>query len=159
MQDTTDLVKSISVENMLRKRDAVVERLAEAKRLVDEADAIAIGAGLEAVSGHIGDRYSRNGMPIGSPDFIEAITKRVDAAGWKHLMNESGIRSLMDSKAREEWDNGVYECKTPPLTLANVTSTFTMLRDGRAELFERGVIECFRRLSWNYKTNRPHLPF
>jgi hypothetical protein len=151
-----ELVKSISVENMLRQRDAVIERITQAKALIDEADAIGAAAGLGTVSGHIGDKYGRSsGAPIGAPDFIESMRKRIDATGWNHLMKESGLRSLMDAKARDEWANGVHEFKTPELTAANVTSTFTMLRDGRGELFERGVIHCFRRLSWSYKTNQP----
>jgi len=151
-----ELVKSISVENMLRQRDAVIERLAEAKRLIDEADKIAADAGLGTVSGHIGDRYGRSsGAPMGAPDFVESITKRVDAHGWQHLMKESGILTLMDAKAREEWNKGVYEYTTPPLTIENVTSTFNMLYEGRGELFERGLINCFRGLSWDYKTNQP----
>lgn len=152
-----ELVKSISIENMLRQRDAAIERLTEAKRLIDEADSIAMGAGLGTVSGHIGDKYGRSGggAPIGAPDFVESITKRVDAHGWKHLMKESGLLTLMDAKAREEWNKGVYEYTTPPLTKTNVDSTFSMLYEGRGELFERGLINCFRGLSWDYKTNQP----
>ncbi|EML1601303.1 DUF4942 domain-containing protein [Burkholderia contaminans] len=154
-QATTDLVKSVSVENMLRQRDAVMERIAEAKRLIGEADEIASKAGFGAVSGYISDRYSHGGARFGHADFVEQMRKHVDASGWKHLMNESGIRTLMDAEARKQWDSSVYELKTPELTLANVTSTFTVLRDGREELFERGVIACFRGLSWDYKTNQP----
>lgn len=155
MGATTDLVKSISVENMLRQRDAVMERIAEAKRLIDEADVIAVAAGLGEVSSHIADRYSHSGARIGHADFVEQMRKRVDASGWKRLMDESGIRTLMDAEARKQWNSSVYDLKTPELTLGNVTSTFTVLRDGRAELFERGVIACFRGLSWDYKTNQP----
>ncbi|HDR9163670.1 TPA: DUF4942 domain-containing protein [Burkholderia vietnamiensis] len=151
----SELVKSISIENMLRQRDAIIERLTAAKNLIDEADTIAAGAGFGSISGQIGDRYSHNSPRIGSADFMDGMRKRIDASGWRHLMDESGLRTLMDAKARSEWDNGVQEFKTPELTLANVTSTFGMLYDGRAELFERGVIECFRRLSWHYKTNQP----
>jgi hypothetical protein len=151
-----ELVKSISIENMLRQRDAVIERLADAKRLIDEADKIADAAGLGTVSGHIGDRYGRSsGAPIGAPDFVESITKRVDAHGWQHLMKESGLMTLMDATAREEWNKGVYDFKTPGLTLENVNSTFGILYEGRGELFERGLIKCFRGLSWDYRTNQP----
>ncbi|MEX4004170.1 DUF4942 domain-containing protein [Paraburkholderia sp. EG285A] len=153
----SDIVKSLSIENMLRQRDAVIDRLSAAKRLIDKADEIGARAGLGAVSGHIGDKYthSRSGAPISAPDFIDSMTARIDAAGWGYLMKESGLRTLMDAKAREEWDKGVYEFRTPPLTLPNVTSTFEMLHAGRAELFDRGVIHCFKRLSWDYKTNLP----
>ena len=32
---------------------------------------------------------------------------------------------------------------------------WTTLHDSRVDMFEQGVIECFRRLSWDYKTNLP----
>lgn len=150
-----ELVKSISVENMLSQRDAIVERINEVQRLIAEADAIALNAGFGSVSERIGDRHSHHAPRVGSADFVDSMRKHVDAAGWKHLMNESGLRTLMDAQARKEWDSSVYDLKTPELTLSNVTSTFTVLRDGRAELFERGVIACFRGLSWDYKTNQP----
>jgi len=43
----------------------------------------------------------------------------------------------------------------PELTAANIEATFTELYGARADVFERGELECFRRLSWDYRTNQP----
>ncbi len=43
----------------------------------------------------------------------------------------------------------------PELTAANIEATFVQLYGARGDMFERGVIACFRRLSWDYKTNQP----
>ncbi|WP_321943969.1 DUF4942 domain-containing protein [Paraburkholderia tropica] len=153
----TELVKSVSVENLLRQRDAIIERIAQAKKLIDEAEAIGVSAGLESITRHIGDRYSHagSGAPISAADFVDSMSRRVDASAWAYLMRESGLRTFMDATARAEWDKGIHELKTPALNVQNVMSTFQMLHDSRGELFERGVIACFRSLSWRYKTNTP----
>jgi hypothetical protein len=78
-----------------------------------------------------------------------------DASAWQYLMHESGMRSLMDAKAREKWDRAIMDGDIPELNAANVRSTFTMLHDSRGEIFERGVISCFKNLAWHYKTNLP----
>lgn len=37
----------------------------------------------------------------------------------------------------------------------NIEATFTHLYGARGGMFERGVLACFRRLSWDYRTNQP----
>jgi hypothetical protein len=79
----------------------------------------------------------------------------VDAAEWQYLMHESSLRSLMDAKARADWDRSISEGEISELTDANIRSTFQMLHDARGDIFERGVIACFKSLAWSYKTNLP----
>ena len=79
----------------------------------------------------------------------------VDSAAWQYLMHESGLRSLMDAKARETWDKAIADGDIPELTGPNIRSTFKMLHDSRGDIFERGVIACFKGLAWDYKTNLP----
>ncbi|WP_106371964.1 DUF4942 domain-containing protein, partial [Escherichia coli] len=43
----------------------------------------------------------------------------------------------------------------PEICEANILSTFEQLHQDKDEVFERGVINVFRGLSWNYKTNSP----
>ncbi|EEC9977361.1 DUF4942 domain-containing protein, partial [Escherichia coli] len=43
----------------------------------------------------------------------------------------------------------------PEISEANILSTFEQLHQNKDEVFERGVINVFRGLSWNYKTNCP----
>ena len=43
----------------------------------------------------------------------------------------------------------------PEISEANILSTFEQLHQNIDEVFERGVINVFRGLSWNYKTNCP----
>lgn len=43
----------------------------------------------------------------------------------------------------------------PEISEANILSTFEQLHQNKDDVFERGVINLFRGLSWNYKTNCP----
>ena len=152
-------VKSVSIQNLLNQRDAVIERIGNAIALLHEAQNIADAAHLTQeyrgfaylLQGK--DHYMRTDLLDG--DALTGIRSRIDASAWDYLMSESGLLSLMDSKARADWRNKIEHCDTPELTRDNIRATFGMLHDTRGDMFERGVIECFRRLSWCYKTNRP----
>ncbi|WP_289472880.1 DUF4942 domain-containing protein, partial [Klebsiella pneumoniae] len=79
----------------------------------------------------------------------------IDTRGWDYLLSESALRTFMDAKAREQWNRQISEGDVPEFTVANIEATFAQLYGARGDMFERGVIECFRRLSWNYRTNQP----
>ncbi|ELZ8657404.1 DUF4942 domain-containing protein [Salmonella enterica] len=39
--------------------------------------------------------------------------------------------------------------------IANILSTFEQLHHNKQDVFERGIINVFKGLSWDYKTNNP----
>lgn len=43
----------------------------------------------------------------------------------------------------------------PVVSEANILSTFEQLHLNKIDVFERGVINVFKGLSWDYKTNSP----
>lgn len=172
-----ELVPSISVQNMVNQRAAVMQRIGQAVGLIREASEIAQAAhlGMPRIilstsygRGHFHERdlatsllhVQRDGSTFekeaaARDDVDKLIRVGVDSAAWQYLMHESGMRTLMDAKARDKWDCAIREGDIPELTAANIRSTFKMLHDSRGEIFERGVIACFKALSWSYKTNLP----
>lgn len=175
---TTDLVKSVSIENMVNQRAAVMERMNKAIELIREAAKIAgaahLGMPLVKLSTgygrsnndecNIAQSFLRNNSTDGSTwgndasddkRVADMLRKGVDSSSWQYLMHESGLRSLMDATARAKWDKAISEGDIPEFNAANIRSTFTMLHDSRGEMFERGVIACFKSLAWCYKTNLP----
>lgn len=70
-------------------------------------------------------------------------------------MNKSGMLSLMDAQARAEWHNSLEKEDIPAISESNILSTFEQLHKNKGEVFERGVINTFKSLSWDYKTNNP----
>lgn len=175
-QPIADLVPSVGIANMVNQRAAMMQRLEQACSLIQEAAEI-------AASGHLGmprmivsREFSRHGGECDiaaarlktdssgrtwdrerSPaeDLKRTLRLGIDCAAWQYLMSESGLRSLMDAGARAKWDESVRSGDVPEFTEANVRSTFGMLHDARGEMFERGVIACFKSLAWDYKTNLP----
>lgn len=156
-----ELVKSLSIANLLAQRDAVMERVEAAAKLLIEAETIAGRAGMLDVHSYRGfhrvlcgkDRYAE--VPLLSADNLAGIRARLDAGAWNRLMHESGLRTFLDFKAREQWDNQIDKLETPPLDLNNIASTFAGLYEQRDTMFERGVIEVFKTLSTGFQTNQP----
>lgn len=151
-------VKSVSIEALLMQREAILERIANAAAQLAEASALFSDGGL-AVS-----EYRKLSWVVGGDDYyrgnpllenVEPMRKRLDAAAWQYLMSESGMRTLMDHKARQEWDEKIHKADVPELTAENIKATFGMMHESRGDIFERGVINVFRGLSWCYKTNLP----
>ncbi len=154
-------VKSISIENLVNQRHAILERVAGAIGQLREAAQVSEASGISSALRYrgfehiLGGKDYYHGTGLLDEKALAGITKRLDASAWQHLLHESGIRTLMDAKARRDWDDKIDKTDVPELTLDNIRSTFGMLYDTRGEIFERGVINCFKALSWCYKSNRP----
>ncbi|HDR9025463.1 TPA: DUF4942 domain-containing protein [Burkholderia vietnamiensis] len=159
--DSTDLVKSISITNLANQRAAVVERVRTALDLLGEAQQLAKAAHLGFPRLVLDESYGCCGRPTITGDYAKrdeaeaAIARIIDIRGWDYLLSESGRRTFMDAKAREQWSRQVSEGDVPEFTVVNIEATFLQLYGARGDMFERGVLECFRRLSWNYRTNEP----
>jgi hypothetical protein len=153
-----DAVPSISIEGLLVKRDSVVKLVRDASDLLKQAQRLTVEGNILPQTyrpfGWIVDgpsRYQENTL-LG--DLADIVT-RLDAALWGKLMHDSGLLSFMDSKARTDFADKVEKCQTPALTRENIEATFRSLYASRDDMFDRGVIQCFKRLSWSYATNLP----
>lgn len=175
---STELVPSVSIANLVNQRAAVLDKITAAVQLLREASTMAGAAHLGMPRMMISNEYSRGGYNERDlcaarlranatdgktwdheqseiADVAKMIRLGVDSSGWQYLMHESGMRSLMDATARKDWDKAISDGQIPELTEANIRSTFSMLHDSRGEIFERGVVACFKGLAWDYKTNLP----
>ncbi|WP_175947822.1 DUF4942 domain-containing protein [Burkholderia pyrrocinia] len=155
------LVPSISIANLANQRVAVVERVRAALDLLGEAQRLAKAAHLGFPRLVLDESYGCRGRPTITGEYAKrdeaeaAMVRIVDVRGWDYLMSESGLRTFMDAKARDQWSHQIAEGEVPELTVANIEATFAQLYGARGDMFERGVLQCFQRLSWNYKTNEP----
>jgi hypothetical protein len=155
---TSDLVPSISIDNFLSQRDAMVERVRKARQLLIEVNDIAeaMPTTPDASSWYRLTLYTEpNRRDFISADAFENYIKAIDAACWARLLDLSGLRTFMDAQARKEWDENIDKCQVPELTCGNVEATFRELHAVRGDLFERGVVAVFKSLSWDYATNNP----
>lgn len=94
-------------------------------------------------------------MPIQSYrslDDIEKFKKTLDANLWEYCFDKLGIFMVMNSENIDKLRNEI-KTNTPELTAENIETTITKLYDNRAKYFIEGVIETFRGLSVDHKTN------
>lgn len=153
----TDVICSTSIERIVTGRNAALTRI---QSLISELDDISIltpdiGGGTAQEWGmRDGHRYDC-WFTEKTDKAMKAITCNIDRRIWRDLMNKSGMLSLMDAQARDEWHKSLEKDDIPAISEDNILSTFEQLHKTKGEVFERGVINVFKGLSWDYKTNNP----
>ena len=55
---------------------------------------------------------------------MPAITRNIDRSLWRDLMLKSGMLSLMDAQARDQWHKNLAEGDLPAISEANNLSNF-----------------------------------
>ncbi len=155
-----ELIPSVSIANLLQQREAVMTLFREALDKLEQAHALATAArlgfpDLSMARGWRGHGLRMTGEYANRTTLLETFQACVDAGGWTTLLNDSGMRSVMSASKRKEVDEQLGAENVPALTREAIRATFVTLHDSRMDMFEQGVLECFRRLSWDYKTNLP----
>ncbi|MBH3133509.1 DUF4942 domain-containing protein [Serratia nevei] len=157
LTDHTAVICSTSIERIVTGRNAA---LAQIEALIHQLDTIStltnsIGGGTAKDWGmRPGHRYDcwfteKPGTAM------KAITRNIDRDIWRDLMLKSGMISLMDAQARDDWHKNLEEGELPEISEENILATFEQLHYRKGEVFERGVVNVFKGLSWDYKTNSP----
>lgn len=152
----TEIIKSISIDNMLVQHQGALERIAQAAQLLLEADGMLQRAGFSSLDRVFRARRDTAVLSLNFEDLAPA-RQAIAASGWKKLMADSGLYGLMDATAREQWDQQITEKRVPDFNADNIRSTFAAIHEKRAEFFERGVLTLFQGLSWDHRTNKPFL--
>ena len=155
-----ELIPSVSIATLLQQREAVMILFQEALEKLEQAHALATAArlgfpGLSMTRGWRGHGIHMTGEFANTTTLLETFQACVDAGGWTTLLQDSGLRSMMSASKRKEVDEQIGAEQVPELTREAICATFATLHDSRMDMFEQGVIKCFRRLSWDYKTNLP----
>lgn len=154
LTDHTDVICSTSIERIVTGRNTalslteiLIHQLSEISALTDS-----IGGGKANEWGVRQYRYDCWLMEK-TETAMKAITRNIDRGIWRELMQQSGMLSLMDAQARDEWHNRLEKEDIPAVSEENILSTFEQLHLNKGEVFERGVINVFKGLSWDYRTN------
>lgn len=155
-----EIIPSISIEALLRRRDAAVERALQAIALLREGAAIAAEGGFGFVDISMSKHYSNTVQHrlcghYADSDTETILRREIDRGCWKMLMDQSGLRSVMNAATRQRLDEELAGNAVPPLTRDNIITTFSLLHEQRGQMLEDGVIAVFKSLSWDYKTNHP----
>lgn len=157
LTDHRELICSTSIERIVTGRDTALKKI---EQLIQQLDAISrltseIGGGTaQDWAMKVGHRYD-SWMTENVDKALPAITRNIDRRIWRDLMLKSGMMVLMDAQARDQWHKNLEEGDLPAISEANILSTFEQLHLNKMDVFERGIINVFKGLSWDYKTNSP----
>ncbi|WP_422452223.1 DUF4942 domain-containing protein [Endozoicomonas sp. ALC066] len=160
--ERTELIKSVSIQNTVSLRDACIERLSQAIELLGEAYSLSVKAGAkrgvtlnDLINSHRYCRYNDLSSSNERKEIVEGLAKTVDSQIWSYLMEQSNMVTMMDAQARGDWNDKLTKGSFPEISMGNIISTFDSLNNSKGELFERGVINVIKSLSWDYKSNLP----
>jgi len=157
LTEHNELILSTSIERVVTGRDSALKQI---EKLIQQLDSISqltseIGGGTAQdwamKSGHRYDSW----LTEKADKALPAVTRNIDRGIWHDLMLKSGMLALMDAKARDEWHKNLEEGNLPTINESNILSTFKQLHLNKRDVFERGIINVFKGLSWDYKTNSP----
>ncbi|MFH7379897.1 DUF4942 domain-containing protein [Klebsiella aerogenes] len=157
LTEHNELILSTSIERVVTGRDSALKKI---EQLIEQFDAISrltseIGGGTaQDWAMKPGHRYD-SWLTEKADKAMPAITHNIDRNIWRDLMLKSGMMALMDAQARDQWHKNLEEGDLPAISEANILSTFEQLHLNKMEVFERGIINVFKGLSWDYKTNNP----
>ncbi|MEI9745129.1 DUF4942 domain-containing protein [Enterobacter ludwigii] len=157
LTDHTDVICSTSIERIVTGRNAalslteiLIHQLSDISTLT-----LSIG-GKTALDWAMKQDFRCGCWLMEKPEAaMKAITRNLDRGIWRDLMKKSGMLSLMDAAAREQWYNSLEKDDIPAVSEENILNTFEQLHLNKGEVFERGVINVFKGLSWDFKTNSP----
>ncbi|MCI4217357.1 DUF4942 domain-containing protein [Dickeya dianthicola] len=157
LTDHNELILSTNIERVVTGRGSALKQI---EQLIQQLDAISrltseIGGGTAQdwamKAGHRYDSWMTENVDKALP----AITRNIDRSIWRDLMLKSGMMALMDAQARDQWHKNLEEGELPVISVANILTTFEQLHLNKMDVFERGIINVFKGLSWDYKTNSP----
>lgn len=122
-------------------RDKALRLIDEARRCTDLAKSLLDqhGSYLMPNSAHLRDDAKR-------------IRAELDASLWRRAFDLTGFKQIMDAEAVAAFDKGLHP-SPPEFTDGNIRATFMDLHARSGEMFRRGIVNVFRYLSDDYKTN------
>ncbi|EML7082822.1 DUF4942 domain-containing protein [Klebsiella oxytoca] len=157
LTEHNELILSTSIERVVTGRDTALKQI---EQLIQQLDAISrltseIGGGTaQDWAMKLGHRYD-SWLTEKADKAMPAVTRNIDSSIWRDLMLKSGMMVLMDAEARDQWHKNLEEGDLPAISEANILSTFEQLHLNKMDVFERGIVNVFKGLSWDYKTNSP----
>ncbi|EJM5006903.1 DUF4942 domain-containing protein [Salmonella enterica] len=157
LTDHTDVICSTSIERIVTGRNTALQQTESQIHQLAEVSTLTSSIGGKTAMDWAMKQDFRCGCWLmeKTETAMKAITRNLDRGIWRDLMKKSGMLSLMDAQARDQWYRNLEGDDIPAISEANILSTFEQLHQSKDEVFERGVINVFKGLSWDYKSNSP----
>lgn len=97
-------------------------------------------------------KFQRLFEGIDTEGSAETYRRHVDACTWMRIIRETGMESLMDSKARDEL-HAALAATVPPVTEESVLATLNGLVGDAPLIFRRGIARVFSDLDRRFKSH------
>lgn len=133
----TDVICSTSIERIVTGRNAALMQIETLIQQLNDISALtdSIGGGKANEWGVRQYRYDC-WLTEKTDVAMKAVTRNIDRGIWRELMQLSGMMSLMDAQARDEWHNSLEKEYIPAVSEENILSTFEQLHLNKGEVFE-----------------------
>lgn len=131
-----------TIEDLIKDRDAIILELTNMDKCKQRAEVLCKQAGTYIFPVHQFRGY--NG--------IEHLTRDVDRRMWRQTMEISGFNKYMDKVARKEFADSL-DRSPPAFNIDNVRNTLISSYNQADTFMRRGIVELFRSLGAQYKTN------
>ncbi|WP_106916229.1 DUF4942 domain-containing protein [Escherichia coli] len=155
LTDHNELICSTSIERIVTGRDSALKQIATLIQKLHDISSLT-----SSIGGDVAGTWAmRNGYAFDcwlmqpTDKAMPVITRNIDRSIWRDLMLKSGMLTLMDAEARSQWAKNLEEGDLPAISEANILSTFEQLHHNKQDVFERGIINVFKGLSWDYSLN------
>ncbi|OVZ84095.1 restriction endonuclease subunit M [Yersinia kristensenii] len=156
LTEHTEVICSTSIERIVTGRNTALAQIEALIYQLEDISAItnSIGGGIAR------DWAMRQDFRCGcwlmekAETAMPVITRNLDRDIWRDLMKRSGMLAIMDAQARDQWYRNLEGDIIPAISEESIYSTFEQLHRDKGEVFER-VINVFKSLSWDYKSNHP----
>jgi len=131
------------LDDYLEERGRVVQHLRQA----DEER--------KAAAQIINESLRRYGLPSHCEPrlALERQIEEVDRLFWHHAFDATGLRSVMDATAKEEFEQQMRRDRTPAFTEETVRATMQSMALDAESMWRRGVVRVFQRLSRDYASH------
>lgn len=164
MNAHTQLIPRSSIEHLCKHRELALEKMRESAEALKAAYEIGKEANRLASIAYVGaapsGRPSDDGaygalFPSAAFDLdksLEAYRQQIDRRIWDHLLNQMGIRKMMDAEGLKELQNSINS-DVPEATADNVRATLQTLHGDTDMIFRRGLVNCFAKLDRRFKSH------
>ena len=137
LTDHTDVICSTSIERIVTGRNAALTQIEALLHQINDISTQTLSIGGKTSLDWVMKQDFRCGCWLmEKPETaMKAITRNLDRGKWRDLMKRSGMLSIMDAQARNQWYNSLEKDDIPVVSEANILSTFKQLHLNKGEVF------------------------
>ncbi|KIL03171.1 DUF4942 domain-containing protein [Stutzerimonas xanthomarina] len=141
MNPFTQIALPITLTDLLLAREDALRLLQDSRRILAKAE--------DVLKRHGPYLMPFNALPPASED---QVRQELDSRMWDRALDLTGFRQLMDAEEVKAFKASLRPAP-PEFTEGNIRATFIELHIRATKMFRRGVVNVFRSLSDDYRTN------